>query len=199
MKQGGLAGTCFAAVADFQVLDLVEGGIRESRPFRPDEALTSYRRQIGNLRNLAGKGLVQPALAPADIEAARAVGKPAAIFSVEGGDFLEGSVERLREAYAQGVRFLTLTHYRANEISRPMTAAGTDAGLSDAGRGIVLEMNRLGMLIDLAHMPEAAAREAMTISRAPVMFSHTHVNPAKCSIRASSRASWRWRLQQAAA
>ena len=44
MKQGGLAGSCFAAVADFQVLDLVEGGIRESRPFRPDEALTSYPR-----------------------------------------------------------------------------------------------------------------------------------------------------------
>jgi membrane dipeptidase len=200
MKQGGLAGSCFAAVADVQVLGLVEGGwIGESRRFRPGEALSSYQRQIENLKHLAGEGLVQPALDPAGIEAARAAGKPAAIFSVEGGDFLEGSAERLGKAYAEGVRFLTLTHYRANEISQPMTAAGTDAGLSNAGRDIVLEVNRLGILIDLAHMPEAAARGAIMISRAPVMFSHTYVNSAKYVIRASSRASWRWRLPQRAA
>jgi membrane dipeptidase len=176
MKQGGLAGSCFAAVADVQVLGLVGGWIGESRPFRAGEALTSYQRQVEHLKTLVDEGLVHLASAPPDIEAARMVGKPAAIFSVEGGDFLEGSPERLADAYAKGVRFLTLTHYRANEISRPMTAAGTDAGLSHAGRGIVIQMNRLGMLIDLAHMPEAAAHEAIRISRAPVMLSHTHVN-----------------------
>ena len=66
-------------------------------------------------------------------------------------------------------------HYRANEISEPMTESEDDSALSPAGEAIVREMNRLGMLIDLAHMPEKAARRALELSDRPVMFSHTHI------------------------
>ncbi|MBU2607386.1 MAG: membrane dipeptidase [Alphaproteobacteria bacterium] len=177
MVAGGLAASSFAAVADFNVLDLSkEKGLVERRPFKPGEAWASYKTQIANLKKLASDGLVTTMSSPGEMEAVRASGRPGAIWTVEGADFLSGSSERLQEAHDDGVRSITLMHYRANEISEPMTAAGHDSALSAAGEAIVREMNRLGMLIDLAHMPESAARRVLEITDKPVMFSHTHVN-----------------------
>ena len=177
MVEGGLAASSFAAVADFNVLDLSkEEGLVERRPFEDGEAWASYKTQIANLKKLASDGLVTAMSAPGDMQAVRASGKPGAIWTVEGADFLSGSTERLQEAHDDGVRSITLMHYRANEISEPMTAAGHDGALSAAGEAIVREMNRLGMLIDLAHMPESAARRVLEITDKPVMFSHTHIN-----------------------
>jgi membrane dipeptidase len=177
MVEGGLAASSFAAVADFNVLDLSkEKGLVERRPFREGEAWASYKTQIANLKKLASDGLVTAMSSPGEMEAVRASGRPGAIWTVEGADFLAGSSERLQEAYDDGVRSITLMHYRANEVSEPMTAAGHDSALSAAGEAIVREMNRLGMLIDLAHMPENAARRVLEITDKPVMFSHTHIN-----------------------
>tara|TARA_R110000787_G_scaffold8444_13_gene28315 strand:- start:1547 stop:2707 length:1161 start_codon:yes stop_codon:yes gene_type:complete len=177
MVEGGLAAASFAAVADFNVLDLSrEAGLVERRSFDEGEAWASYKIQITNLKKLASDGLVTPLSAPGEIGAVRATGRPGAIWTVEGADFLGGSSERLQEAHADGVRSITLVHYRANEISTPMTDAGDDSTLSPAGESIVREMNRLGMLIDLAHMPETAARCVLAVTDRPVMFSHTHIN-----------------------
>jgi membrane dipeptidase len=179
MVEGGLAASSFAAVADFNVLDLSrEAGLVERRDFDEGEAWASYKIQIANLKKLASDGLVTTLSAPGEIDAARATGRPGAIWTVEGADFLGGSSERLQEAHADGVRSITLVHYRANEISTPMTDAGDDSTLSPAGESIVREMNRLGMLIDLAHMPETAARRVLALTDKPVMFSHTHINSA---------------------
>jgi membrane dipeptidase len=169
MVAGGLAASSFAAVADFNVLDLSkEKGLVERRPFKPGEAWASYKTQIANLKKLASDGLVTTMSSPGEMEAVRASGRPGAIWTVEGADFLSGSSERLQEAHDDGVRSITLMHYRANEISEPMTAAGHDSALSAAGEAIVREMNRLGMLIDLAHMPESAARRVLEITDKPV-------------------------------
>tara|TARA_R110001606_G_scaffold207260_4_gene354962 strand:+ start:617 stop:1768 length:1152 start_codon:yes stop_codon:yes gene_type:complete len=177
MVDGGLAASSFAAVADFNVLDLSkEKGLIERRPFEQGEAWESYKIQIANLKKLASNGLVTAMSAPDEIDAVRSTAKPGAIWTVEGADFLTGSTDRLQEAYDDGVRSITLMHYRANEISEPMTAAGHDSALSPAGEAIVREMNRLGMLIDLAHMPESATRRVLDITDKPVMFSHTHIN-----------------------
>ena len=180
MVEGGLAASSFAAVADFNVLDISKTkGLIERRPFKEGEAWASYQVQIKNLKALAEKGLVTPMMSPGEIDAVRASGKPGAFWSVEGGDFLTGSVERLRQSYEDGIRSITLMHYRANEISDPMTASADTSVLSEQGDAIVREMNRLGMLIDLAHMPEKAAHRVIEISDKPVMFSHTHVKSAK--------------------
>ena len=177
MVEGGLAASSFAAVADFNVLDLSkEKGLVERRPFEEGEAWASYKIQIANLKKLARDGLVTAISSPGEMEAVRVSGRPGAIWTAEGADFLSGSSERLQEAHDDGVQSITLMHYRANEISEPMTAAGHDSALSAAGEAIVREMNRLGMLIDLAHMPESAARRVLEITDKPVMFSHTHIN-----------------------
>ena len=175
MMEGGLAAASFAAVSDINVLSPTKTGIAESRPFEPGEAWASYKIQIANLKELASDGLVTPFSAPDEIDVVRASGKPGAIWTVEGADFLEGSSDRLAEAKADGVQSITLMHYRANEISEPMTQSEDASALSPAGEAIVREMNRLGLLIDLSHMPEKAARRALDLSDRPVMFSHTHI------------------------
>jgi membrane dipeptidase len=179
MRQGHLAAACFAAVSDFNVLNLAKGkGLEAQRPFNEGEAWESYKLQIGNLKRLAGKELVTEVLAPDMMEAARASGRPAAIWTVEGGDFLEGSVERVNEAYQDGVRSITLVHYRTNDLADAMTNDPVHGSLTSEGDAIVREMNRLGMVIDLSHMAEAGAFRALEVSTRPVMFTHTHISSA---------------------
>lgn len=178
MRAGGLSLCAFAAVADLNILDLSQerGGLFARRPFEPGEAWASYRTQIANLQKLADDGLVRRIDGVDDVAAAKAAGAIGAIFTVEGGDFLEGGVERLREAHADGVRSITILHYHTNDLGDAMTSAPTHGTLTAAGEAIVRAMNALGMLIDLAHADENSARRALEISTKPVMFSHTHIN-----------------------
>ncbi len=174
MRDGGLAAAVSAAVADFQVLDLIGGQPRAVRPFAEHEAWNSYRRQIDGLRRLAEHGLLRIALTPADLMETES-DLPAEILAVEGADFLEGRLSRLADAYADGVRVITLVHFRTNEIGDAMTENPQHEGLTRIGADIVREMNRLGMIVDVAHASEATVRGVLDASSAPVMASHTHV------------------------
>ncbi len=182
MTHGHLAGACFAAVSDINVMGVSRtAGLYARRGFEDGEAWASYKLQINNLKKLATRGMVTEALTPEGLIAARRAGRPAAVWTVEGGDFLTGSIERLREAYEDGVRSITLTHFKPNEIGTTMTGEAQDGGLSQEGEAIVAEMNRLGMMIDLAHMSEAGAFRALEVSTRPVLFSHTHIRSAQLS------------------
>ncbi|MCZ4315257.1 membrane dipeptidase [Comamonadaceae bacterium G21597-S1] len=176
MRAGGLAAAAFAAVADFQALGLQGEGLAAVRAFEPGEAWASYRRQIDRLKGLASRGLVFPVKTVADVAAARAAGKVGALLTVEGGDFLEGRVDRVALAHADGVRSITLMHYRNNELGDIITGEPVHQGLTAAGRAVVREMNRLGMLVDVAHASEATALGALDASSQPVIASHVHVH-----------------------
>lgn len=175
MRAGGLAAAAFAAVADFQALGLQGEGLAAVRAFEPGEAWASYRRQIDRLKGLASRGLVFPVKTVADVAAARAAGKVGALLTVEGGDFLEGRVDRVALAHADGVRSITLMHYRNNELGDIITGEPVHQGLTPAGRAVVREMNRLGMLVDVAHASEATALGVLDASSQPVIASHVHV------------------------
>lgn len=188
MQAGGLSAAAFAAVSDFQTLGVQGEGLAPVREFEPGEAWASYQRQIGHLKALAAQGLVYPVRAPSDVEAARAAGKVGALLTVEGGDFLEGKPERVVQAYADGVRSITLMHYRNNELGDIITAQPVHGRLSDAGVAVVKAMNAVGMLIDVAHASEATALGAIRASTKPVMASHIHVQgPALSHPRFISR------------
>ncbi len=177
MTKGHLAGACFAAVADINVMALSKTtGLYARRPFEEGEAWASYELQIANLKKLAADNMVTEVLSPGEIVTARAAGLPGAVWSVEGGDFLGGSVERLRQSYEDGIRSITLVHYRTNEIGDTMTAEPKHNGLTNEGEAIVAEMNRLGMVIDLSHISQAGAFRALEVSTKPVVFSHTHLS-----------------------
>lgn len=177
MRAGGVTAAAFAAVADFQTLGLTAaGGLSTVREFAPGEAWASYRRQIAHLHALVESGLVVRIDRAAEIVAAHASGQVGALFAVEGGDFLEGKPERVAAAHADGVRSITLVHYRSNELGDAMTGPPRHRGLTEAGAAVVREMNRVGMLIDLAHASEATAFAALKVSSRPIMVSHTHVH-----------------------
>ncbi|MEE9433750.1 MAG: membrane dipeptidase [Sphingorhabdus sp.] len=181
MVAGNLTASSFAAVADFQTLNIEGEGLSSTREFEPGEAWASYKRQIANLRSLIAQNLVMRIQAPADFAAAKASRKIGAILSVEGGDFLEGKPERVAAAYADGVRILTLMHYRNNELGSIITDQTKEGGLTPAGEAIIREMNRLGMIIDIAHSSVQTAYGALETSTKPVIASHVHIHTGKSS------------------
>jgi membrane dipeptidase len=109
----------------------------------------------------------------ADVERIFAAGKVASLMGAEGGHSIACSLGALRMLYALGVRYMTLTH---NE-NVPWADSATDdpaaGGLSEFGRHVVGEMQRLGMLVDLSHVAAATMRDALDAAGAPVIFSHS--------------------------
>ena len=108
----------------------------------------------------------------ADIERNFRAGKISCLIGIEGGHAIENSLGALRMFYNLGTRYMTLTHWR----SLDWATASTDTshrGLSDFGKQVVLEMNRLGMLVDLSHVNDQTMSDALHTSQAPVIFSHS--------------------------
>lgn len=123
------------------------------------------------------------AASPAEIRAAKQAGKLAILMGIEGGHAIEDSLGVLREMYRAGVRYMTLTHTNTNhwaDSSGAFYEADFDpkryavhGGLTDFGREVVKEMNRLGMIVDISHVSGATLDDALAVSRAPVMASHS--------------------------
>ena len=113
------------------------------------------------------------ALTADDVDAAWSHGKIASLLGAEGGHSIGSSLGTLRMLYAVGVRYLTLTH----NDNVPWADSATDepvlGGLSEFGREVVREMNRLGMLVDCSHVSADTMRDALATSSAPIIFSHS--------------------------
>lgn len=109
----------------------------------------------------------------ADVDRARAEGRIASLLGMEGGHCIDGSLGVLRMMYALGVRYLTLAHNSNVEWVDSATDRPLLGGLSPFGEDVVLEMNRLGMLVDLSHVSADAMRHTLRVCAAPVIFSHS--------------------------
>lgn len=107
-----------------------------------------------------------------DVERIAAAGKIASMLGVEGGHSIEGSLQMLQKFYDDGVRYLTLTHSRSLPWAGS-SAGGPAQGLSPFGEEVVRELNRLGMLVDLSHVSDQTMRDALQVTQAPVIFSHS--------------------------
>jgi membrane dipeptidase len=174
MREAGVAAAVFSTVADLAVLGLADGGLEVVRDFEPGEAYADFQRQLARLQMAIARGRL--ALGPGDILEAHAAGLPAAILASEGADFMEGEPARIAEAHAAGLRSITLVHYRSNALGDTQTGAPVHGGLTAFGGQVVREMNRLGMLIDVAHASFATARDVIAETRTPVMLSHTNLD-----------------------
>jgi membrane dipeptidase len=102
---------------------------------------------------------------------------PAIAISSEGADFLEGNLAYLETARARGLVHLQLLHYRLAEVGDISTEAPKHGGLTDFGKDIVRECNRLGILVDCAHGTSAGIEQMVDLSARPVIYSHGHVSP----------------------
>jgi membrane dipeptidase len=94
------------------------------------------------------------------------------VLSIEGGEALEGRLSTLRIFYQLGIRSLTLTWNQRNQLADGMGETVTKGGLTTFGREVVREMNRLGMLIDIAHLSEAGFWDVLSLSEQPVAVTH---------------------------
>lgn len=110
----------------------------------------------------------------ADIVRSHRAGRIASLIGIEGGHQIGGDLAVLRQFYALGARYLTLTHTRTNDFADSATDAPKWGGLNGFGRAVVAELNRLGMLVDLSHVSPATMRAAIAATKAPVIFSHSN-------------------------
>ncbi len=139
------------------------------------DAVTATLEQIDFVKTMVSRYPETFALATGTDEVEQAVegGRIASLMGIEGGHSIDGSLGVLRMMHALGVRYMTLTH---NE-NVPWADSATDrpalGGLSDFGRDVVREMNRIGMFVDLSHVSVDVMRDALQTTSAPVIFSHS--------------------------
>ena len=159
MRRSGLAAICMTFATDYQAGDAYERFLK---------GLAAMDRQLE-------RNGMKRSLTPADIGSAHKNGQPTVVQAVEGGHFLQGHVERVEEAYRRGLRQLGLLH--DSDATVPLGDVYTNppryGGLTDFGKDVVKECNRLGMLVDLAHANMQTTEAALKITTRPVIVSHT--------------------------
>jgi membrane dipeptidase len=161
---------------------LVEGGVGGQfwsvyvpADLAGDAAVTAVLEQIDLVHRMidAYPARFQLALTASDVDAGFQAGKIASLLGAEGGHSIAGSLGVLRTLFSLGVRYMTLTHNSNVGWADSATDAVDTGGLSDFGRSVVAEMNRLGMLVDLSHVSAGTMHAALDVSAAPVIFSHS--------------------------
>ncbi|MEX0342394.1 MAG: dipeptidase [Erythrobacter sp.] len=116
---------------------------------------------------------LQLALTAGEVEQAMAAGRIASLMGMEGGHSIGSSLAVLRQMYDLGARYMTLTHGKTLSWADSATDTPKHDGLNAFGMDVVREMNRIGMLVDLSHVSEAAMHDALDVAQAPVIFSHS--------------------------
>ncbi len=183
MTFAGVDGALFAAVGDSPVIQRVQGGLKNFRDPRPNELYASCVAQLDRVLRRVRDGRVRLVRRPDDFAAARAAGARAALATLEGGDGLDGRVDRVREFHVMGVRAIQLMHYRINELGDIQTEPVRHGRLTDAGAAVITEMNRLGMVVDGAHAERATLVGILDVARAPIIVSHTGPNTLRRNAR----------------
>ena len=108
-----------------------------------------------------------------DVVRIHKAGRIASLIGMEGGHSIDNSLGVLRQLYAAGARYMTLTHSKNVDWADSGTDKAVHGGLTKFGEEVVREMNRLGMLVDLSHVSPDTMKDALAVSRAPVIFSHS--------------------------
>jgi membrane dipeptidase len=140
-----------------------------------DDAVSATLEQVDAARLLTDTYADQLAWATTadEVEQAWASGRMASLMGAEGGHSINCSLGTLRQLHALGVRYLTLTHNANTPWADSATDRPVAGGLTEFGREVVREMNRLGMMVDLSHVSADTMRDALAVSEAPVVFSHS--------------------------
>jgi membrane dipeptidase len=140
-----------------------------------DGAVTTVLEQIDLARRMiaAYPAALELALTAADVERIFAAGRLASLLGAEGGHCIASSLGVLRMLYELGVRYMTLTHNVNVGWADSATDTPAAGGLTDFGRDVVREMQRLGMLVDLSHISVSTMNDALDLAQAPLIFSHS--------------------------
>ena len=178
MRQGGMAAICLAMVADGPTIrPQPDGRIVAVRQPEPGELYAWSRPAFERLHEVAREQSIE-IIDSATALAAASAARPSIIVSAEGGDFLEGDIDRVDEALARyGLRHLQLTHYRPNELGDIQTEAPVHGGLTEFGAAVIRRCNALGIVVDVAHGTFDLVKRAVEASSKPLVISHTSLSP----------------------
>ncbi len=162
LRNGGVGGQFWSAYAPVETI-------------ARGEAAKVTLEQIDLIRRLVARypDDLELALTADDIERIHKQGKIASLIGVEGGHAIEGSLASLRRLYDLGARYMTLAHTDTLDWVDSATDAPRSDGLSPFGEEVVRTMNELGMLVDISHISAASMLDAIRVSRAPVIASHS--------------------------
>lgn len=140
------------------------------------EAVRQTIEQIDTIKRLVARypGEMALATSSAEVERTMKAGKVASLIGMEGGGSIGGSLAVLRQMHALGARYMTLAHYKTTAWADSSNDVPRNGGLSDFGKQVVREMQRLGMLVDLSHCSEDTMNDALDVSGAPVVFTHSN-------------------------
>ena len=175
MRRGRLSAVCLCHSADGPVIRRPVGGgrIRQYRDPADGELRAHTERRLAFMDALVAQHGMTRVLTPDDLEAARAAGRPALIGTIEGCHFMDGRLERVREAYDRGIRHLQLVHYMPSDLGDQQTEDPRWGGLSPLGADVIRECNRLGIVVDVAHGTFALVQQAAAVTTTPFVLSHT--------------------------
>ncbi len=162
LKQGGVGAEVFATYVS---TDSVKKGTAVKQTLEQIE-------QLGKLLGRSG-GEIEFALGSEDLERIHNKGKVAALVAVEGGNAIENSLAVLKTYYQSGVRMMALTHDDTTDWADAALDLSKHKGLAPFGEQVVVEMNRLGMAIDLSHCAPETISDVLALTKAPVLFSHS--------------------------
>lgn len=140
------------------------------------QAVQATLEQIDVMKRVIARhpGDLQLCTDTACIEAAQKKGKIASLLGMEGGHSIGGSLAVLRQMHALGARYMTLTHFKNLAWAESATDTPMPQGLTPLGKDVVREMQRLGVLVDLAHVSEKTMLDALSVAGAPVIVSHSN-------------------------
>jgi membrane dipeptidase len=150
------------------------GGFKQKGAPKDDEARTWLRDELKRVTAHIAEQNLRIVKTTSEIDRALG-GDPHVVLSVEGATFADNDLASLQEAYDLGVRQVQLVHYIRNPLGDFQTSAPTHNGLTEYGKKVLLECNRLGILVDLAHCTDAVVTEALAIAKAPLIWSHSSV------------------------
>ncbi len=175
MARGNLSAAFFCVSTDRAIIrrDRVAGRIRAQRKFEPGESHRDTYARFAVLDPWFDQGRLLRVLRPADVLRAKRSRRPGAILAAEGADFLEGRLDRVQEAHDRGIRSIQLVHYNINAVADIQTEEPRHHGLTPFGANVIREMNRFGMIVDVAHATEQVTRDVADITTRPIILSHT--------------------------
>ena len=141
----------------------------------PSQAVHATLEQIDLVQRMIRRysGRLGLALTAQDVVRLHKSGKVASLIGMEGGHSIGHSLAVLRQMHQLGARYMTITHSKTSPWADSATDAPQHGGLSSFGEAVIREMNRLGMIVDLSHVSADAMRDALRVSEAPVLFSHS--------------------------
>jgi membrane dipeptidase len=178
MAGGKATLVAWSLVGDLPWMAVTPRGFKQKGVPGAGETVSWFQKELERIKAHIAEQKLKIVRTPEDIDLALK-GEPHVVLAIEGASFLDDGIAQLQAAYDLGVRHIQLVHYIRNAVGDFQTERPQYSGLTDLGKQVVQECNRLGILVDLAHCTSDAVTQALAISKVPMVWSHSSVTKTR--------------------